>query len=127
METVMAQDDDAGNRISPGDDFSDTNPEDCGPFSASRSDYHVVLETLTGISNGVMTRTAFNDRASFERWYEGTMLDGTKRSLREVYGLVAQGVSDGDAAEIIASPENTASILSAYLREAARYLNRFDR
>jgi hypothetical protein len=129
METVMTKNSCEGNSVPPEYGFSDINPpEDSGSRSpAPRSEYHVVLQTLNGISNGVMTRTTFNDRASFERWYEGTMSDGTKTPLREVYGLVAQGISGSDAADLIASPENTASIISSYLREAASCLNRFDR
>lgn len=90
----------------------DIDPESANSVpSTRRLEYHVVMRTLTGPSAGVMTRTMFNDRAGFERWYEGTMLDGTKRPLREVYDLVAQGISDSDAADLIASTENTASII----------------
>ena len=90
-------------------------------------EYHVVMKTLTGRSAGVMTRTMFNDRASFERWYDSTMRDRTNRPLREVYDVVAHGISDTNAADLIASPENTAARVRSYLREAASYVDRFDR
>jgi hypothetical protein len=85
-------------------------------------DYHVVLKTLSGISAGVVTRTTFDGQGSFERWYGGVMRDCTGRPLREVYGVVAQGVSDSAAAQIVASPENTEAIVSSLLNEMASSL-----
>ena len=48
-----------------------------------------------------MTRTAFKNQADFERWQDGNMRDGTNRPIREVYRVIAQGVSDGEAERII--------------------------
>ena len=105
------------------DDHGDTNPEGTARAApVPRLDYHVVFKTLTGISTGVMTRTMFDDQASFERWYDGAMRDGTNRPLREVYAVVAQGVPDSDAAWIIASPENTDAVIRSYVNEAISHL-----
>ncbi len=88
-----------------------------------QAEYHVVMRTLTGPSAGIMTRTMFNDRAGFDRWYEGKMFDGTNRPLRGVYGIVAQGIPESDAVRIIASPENTAAIYKSSINEIGSCLN----
>lgn len=92
------------------------NPDGADNAPPAPLEYHVVMKTLTGGSTGVMTRTMFNDRSSFEHWYGGTMQDGTNRPLHEVYDVVARGISRSDAVRIIASPENTDAIISSLWR-----------
>ena len=86
--------------------------------------YNVVIKTLVGTSEGVITRTSFQARNNFEQRYRGRMLDGTNRPMREVYEVVAHGVSDDVAQRLVASPENTAAILSSMQREAMSYFTK---
>ena len=79
--------------------------------------YNVVYKTLVGSSEGVMTFTVFPNREAFEEHYKQNMLDGTNRPIREVYEVVAQGISDDEVNRLIKSPANILAILVASDRE----------
>jgi len=98
-------------------DFSDTKAE-------GDSRYNVVLKTLSGMSEGVVTRSTFENQSAFEQWYGKTMRDGTNRPVSEVYGVVEQGVSDTEAARIVSLPENTDAVVTSLQREARFYFGR---
>ena len=81
------------------------------------NDYCVVLQTLVGLSEGAMTRGTFKDQAAFETWYAGKMGDGTNAPLNQVYAVVAKGVSDAEAEDLIASPRNTNAVELSLMRK----------
>jgi len=97
--------------------------KDIKPEGESTS-YNVVFQTRAGISSGVITRSSFVSRGDFEQWYGQNMDDGTNRPLREVYGVIAKGISNSDAERIIASPENTEAILGSHMRKQITILSK---
>lgn len=80
-------------------------------------DYVVVMRNLgSSTHRGVLTWSVFDDKADFDRWYAGTMQDGSNQPLNEVYEIVAEGVTDEEAVAIVSSPEGRHACEMAELR-----------
>jgi hypothetical protein len=79
--------------------------------------YPVVMENLDGPTAGVRTWTYFPSKEEFDTWYKGNMKDGTQKPLREVYTIVAQGVSTKEAVEICSTPVNRVLGAVGYVEE----------
>ncbi len=76
--------------------------------------YCVVKRTLIGPSAGVMTCTTFKDKQAFDQWYAQTTDDddlAEQMPLSEVYGIVAEGISEEQVMALIKSPTNDTAIL----------------
>lgn len=78
--------------------------------------YIVVTETQTGLSQGVRTYTYHKDKETFDRWYKGKMRDGSEQPLRDVYKVVAEGITSEEAHAICSAPAaRAAAMRSQYL------------
>lgn len=79
--------------------------------------YHVVFRDVAG----TLTRSAFRSQKGFDSWYRRTTRDGTNTHLRHVLRVVAQGITNEDAAQLVKTPKSTANILGAVRKQVHRH------
>lgn len=58
--------------------------------------YHVALT-----SGGCAFRTTFSSEDSFKQWFEGVMLDDSKRKIKDVYDICYRGFSERECRQVV--------------------------
>lgn len=104
--------------LSPG--FNQSAPPDDGL-------YHVVFKYTAGPIEGVMTRSVFNDRQDYEQWQSKHIKPGTNELNRGGEIVVAHGLSDAEAAQMVSSEQNTLALLTAGTRQLGESLKNMRR
>lgn len=84
--------------------------------------YIVAFKNVAGSNKNVITWTAFADEGAFETWFRDARQNGSDKPLSDVYKVVAKGISDKQAIELVQSPENKRAIIAAELRETAAHI-----
>jgi hypothetical protein len=88
--------------------------------------YNVVFKTIADCTHkGVITRTTFKDKKTFDKWYKGKMQDGSGERIKDTYEVVEEGIPDKRAKELCSSPEATKMAINVYQNKFAKVLDSF--
>lgn len=86
------------------------------PYREMDTSFNVVKTALEGPARGLTTWFSFKNEERFNEWLDQPTKDGTKRKLRDVFQIVATGVSKEEALKICSTPQNAQKAVKVYTK-----------
>lgn len=82
--------------------------------------YNVVFRNISSQTNrGAITRTSFDDKDYFDKWYD--------EDMRKFFDIVAEGVTSEKAVEICSSPESNITLIFTGIRKVSLLTEEIDK